>query len=111
MLILPTYEQGTWADRAVVPARNVVPVSDEADPLQLAMLPVNPATAYLALNRYADLKPGDWIGLTMTNSAVGQYVIALARHAGVKVLAVVRREDAAERVRILGADARHQLGA
>jgi NADPH:quinone reductase-like Zn-dependent oxidoreductase len=34
VLILMTYEQGTWADQVVVPARNVVPMSDDADPLQ-----------------------------------------------------------------------------
>jgi NADPH:quinone reductase-like Zn-dependent oxidoreductase len=32
VLILPTLEQGTWADQVVVPARNLVPMSDEADP-------------------------------------------------------------------------------
>ena len=44
VLILPTYEQGTWADQVVVPARNVVPMSDDADPLQLSMIGVNPAS-------------------------------------------------------------------
>jgi NADPH:quinone reductase-like Zn-dependent oxidoreductase len=105
VLILPTYEQGTWADRVVVPARNVVTVGETADAHQLAMLPINPATAYHLLNRYVSLRPGDWIGLTLANSAVGQSVIALARRAGVRTLAVVRREEAAEQVRKLGADA------
>ena len=73
VLILPTYEQGTWADQVVVPARNAVPMSDDADPLQLSMIGVNPATAYLLLNRYASLMPGDWIGQTAANSAMGQY--------------------------------------
>jgi NADPH:quinone reductase-like Zn-dependent oxidoreductase len=99
VLVLPTYEHGTWADRVIVAARNVVPVGDGADPLQLAMLPVNPATAHLLLNHYVKLQPGDWIGLNMANSAVGQAVIALAKRAGLRVLAIVRREDAAERVK------------
>src|SRR3989449_10847808 len=47
VLILPTLEQGTWADQVVVPVRNIVPMSDEADPLQLSMIAINPATAYL----------------------------------------------------------------
>jgi NADPH:quinone reductase-like Zn-dependent oxidoreductase len=42
VLILLTYEQGTWADEVVVPARNLVPISDEADPLQLSMIGINP---------------------------------------------------------------------
>src|SRR6267378_1807975 len=104
VLILPTYEQGTWADQVVVPVRNIVPMSDEADPLQLSMIGINPATAYLVLNRYVSLMPGDWIGQTAANSAMGQYIIALAKLAGVKTLNVVRREEAAEQVRQWGGD-------
>ena len=104
VLILPTYEQGTWADQVVVPVRNIVPMSDEADPLQLSMIGINPATAYLLLNRYVSLMPGDWIGQTAANSAMGQYVIKLAKLAGVKTLNVVRRKEAAEQVRQFGGD-------
>jgi NADPH:quinone reductase-like Zn-dependent oxidoreductase len=104
VLILPTYEQGTWADEVVVPVRNLVPMSDEADPVQLSMIGINPATAYLLLSRYASLMPGDWIGQTAANAAMGQYIIALAKLAGVKTLNVVRREGAAEEVRQWGGD-------
>jgi NADPH:quinone reductase-like Zn-dependent oxidoreductase len=104
VLILPTYEQGTWADEVVVPMRNLVPMSHEADPLQLSMIGINPATAYLLLNRYVSLMPGDWIGQTAANSAMGQYIIALAKLAGVKTLNVVRREEAGEQVRQWGGD-------
>jgi NADPH:quinone reductase-like Zn-dependent oxidoreductase len=104
VLIIPTYEQGTWADQVVVPVRNIVPMSDEADPLQLSMIGINPATAYLLLNRYVSLMPGDWIGQTAANAAMGQYIIELAKLAGVKTLNVVRREEAAEQVRLWGGD-------
>jgi NADPH:quinone reductase-like Zn-dependent oxidoreductase len=104
VLIIPTYEQGTWADQVVAPVRNLVPMSDEADPLQLSMIGINPATAYLLLNRYVCLMPGDWIGQTAANAAMGQYIIALAKLAGVKTLNVVRREEAAEQVRQWGGD-------
>src|SRR3979411_3504466 len=104
VLIIPTYEQGTWADQVVAPVRNIVPMSDEADPLQLSMIGINPATAYLVLNRYVSLMPGDWIGQTAANSAMGQYIIALAKLAGVKTLNVVRREGAADQVRQFGGD-------
>jgi NADPH:quinone reductase-like Zn-dependent oxidoreductase len=104
VLILPTLEQGTWADQVVVPVRNLVPMSDEADPLQLAMIGINPVTAYLLLNRFVSLTPGDWIGQTAANSAMGQYIIALAKRAGVKTLNVVRREEAAQQVRQWGGD-------
>src|SRR5712672_2618825 len=79
-------------------------MSDEADPLQLSMIGINPATAYLLLNRYVRLMPGDWIGQTAANAAMGQYIIALAKLAGIKTLNVVRREEAAEQVRQWGGD-------
>src|SRR6202011_2583447 len=104
VLILPTYEQGSWADQVVVPVRNIVPMSDEADPLQLSMIGIKSATAYLFLTRYVSLMPGDWIGQTAANSAMGQYIIALSKLAGVKTLNVVRREEAAEQVRQWGGD-------
>src|ERR1700736_4712356 len=49
VVILPTYEQGTWADHAVLAEHNVVPVSDDSDALQLAMIGVNAITALLLL--------------------------------------------------------------
>src|SRR6201987_3837483 len=104
VLIIPTYEQGTWADQVVVPVRNIVAMSDKADALQLSMIGINPATAYLLLNRYVSLMPGDWIGQTAANAAMGQYIIALAKLAGVNTLNVVRREEAAEQVRQWGGD-------
>src|SRR5260370_35576548 len=42
---------------------------------------------------------GDWMGQNAANAAMGQYIIALAKRAGVKTLNVVRREEAAEQVR------------
>src|ERR1700756_2215690 len=104
VLIIPTYEQGTWADQVVAPVRNIVPMSDEADPLQLSMIGINPVTAYLLLSRYVSLMPGDWIGQTAANSAMGQYIIKFAKLAGVKTLNVVRREEVADQVRQFGGD-------
>ncbi len=95
VVILPTSEQGTWAEETVVHQRNVVTVNDEGDPLQLAMLAINPATAYLVLKHYTHLMPGDWVGQTAANSAMGQYIIQFSKLAGLKTLNVVRRPEAA----------------
>jgi NADPH:quinone reductase-like Zn-dependent oxidoreductase len=97
--------RGTWADQVVAAAVDVVPVPDGVDAHQLAMLPINPATAHRLLTAYVDLKPGDWIGQNLGNSAVGQYAIQLAKLAGVRTLSVVRRPEAADVVRALGGDA------
>src|SRR6476620_12113383 len=79
-------------------------MSNEADPLQLSMIGINPVTAYLLLNRYVSLMPGDWIGQTAANSAMGHYIVKLAKLAGVKTLNVVRRKEAAEQVLLFGGD-------
>jgi NADPH:quinone reductase-like Zn-dependent oxidoreductase len=104
VMILPNYEQGTWADRVLVARRNVVVVDGEADPLQLAMTPINPATAAVLLRRFATLRPGDWVGQTAANSAVGQYVAALAKRDGLQTLNIVRRESAVQIVLDAGGD-------
>ncbi|ORB31072.1 zinc-dependent alcohol dehydrogenase family protein [Mycolicibacterium parafortuitum] len=103
VIVLPTYEYGTWAQKIVVPAHNVVEVPD-ADPLQLGMLSINPVTAHLLLDGVAEVGVGDWVGQTAANSAVGRLVIALARQRGYKTLNVVRRTDAAEDLRQAGGD-------
>ncbi|WP_410574925.1 zinc-dependent alcohol dehydrogenase family protein [Amycolatopsis sp. cmx-4-61] len=104
VLVLGSYDQGVWADTVVVPARNVVAVPDDVDGLQLAMAGINPLTARVMLTRYADLRPGDWIGQTLGNSAVARCVSTLAKVAGVRTLSVVRSGRAAGQARAAGAD-------
>jgi NADPH:quinone reductase-like Zn-dependent oxidoreductase len=104
VVILPDFMHGTWAQETVVPAGRLIPVPEEIDALQLATLPVEAATAYALLHDYVALSPGDWIGLNLANSTVGHYLIPLAKRAGIRTLAVVRRESAVEQVADLGAD-------
>lgn len=96
---------GTWRDRIVGPAEAFVPLPDGVDAEQLAMLTVNPLSAYLMLNLFADLKPGDWVLQSAANSAVGGYVIQLAKHRGLKTVSVVRRPSAVDAVKEAGGDA------
>lgn len=102
VILLPTYEYGTWSDQVIVAEDDIV-VAPDADPLQLAMVTINPPTAHLLLER-ADLQVGDWVGQTAANSAVGRLVVALAKRRGLKTLNIVRREDAAAEIRRAGGD-------
>jgi NADPH:quinone reductase-like Zn-dependent oxidoreductase len=104
VVVLGTYEQGVWGDTVVVPARNVVVVPEGLDGGQLSMSVINPLTAHLMLKQYVDLKPGDWIGQNLGNSAVAKAVITLAKIAGFKTLNVVRSEKAAAEARAAGGD-------
>jgi NADPH:quinone reductase-like Zn-dependent oxidoreductase len=84
---------------------DIVVVPDDIDTVQLAMVGINPMTALLMLRNYGDPSMDDrWIGQTAGNSAVGEYLIKLARRFGWKTLSVVRREAAAEQVRSWGGD-------
>jgi len=57
------------------------------------------------LNNYADLKEGDWVVQSASNSAVGGYLIQLAKQRGIKTANVVRREGLADELKAKGADA------
>jgi len=102
-VLLPT-GCGTWSSQVVVPAARLIPLPNEADPQQLAMLTINPPTASLLLSDFVDLQPGDWVMQNGANSGVGSYVIQLAKLRGLKSVNVVRRESAVAGVREQGGD-------
>jgi len=95
---------GTWATHVVGEAQRLMPLPNEADPLQLAMMVVNPPTASLMLSEFVDLKPGDWVIQNAANSGVGEYLVQLARLRGLKTVNLVRRESAVAAVKAAGAD-------
>lgn len=103
MVLLPP-GTGTWTTHAVVPAAQLIPLPNDADPRQLAMLTVNPPTASLLLSEFATLQPGDWVIQNSANSGVGSYVVQLARLRGLKTVNIVRRETAVAGVQAQGGD-------
>lgn len=105
VLVIPTLKHGTWQDSLVADEADVFEIDGEADPTQLSMLGVNPHTADLLLRHFVSLEPGDWVAQTGGSSAVGRYVIALAKQAGYRTLSVVRRPEVAAELQLLGADA------
>jgi len=93
---------GTWSTHVVAAAAQLQPLPNDADPLQLSMMTINPPTATLLLSEFVSLQPGEWVIQNAANSAVGLYLVQLARHRGYRTVNVVRREDAAEVVREIG---------
>ncbi|MGE5823473.1 MAG: zinc-dependent alcohol dehydrogenase family protein, partial [Bacteroidota bacterium] len=75
------------------------------DARQLAMLRVNPPTAYLMLHRYVAPQAGHWVIQNAANSGVGHCLIKLAREAGMKSVNVVRRKELVGPLRAHGGDA------
>ncbi len=103
-LVLLPLGCGTWSTHVVVAANQLVALPDDADPLQLAMMTINPPTAALLLSEFVALGMGEWVIQNAANSAVGLYLVQLARQRGHRTVSVVRREGAAAVVREAGGD-------
>lgn len=93
-LVMLPLGSGTWRTHMIADASMVVPLPQDADPLQMSMVAVNPPTASLLLSEFVALEPGDWIIQNAANSGVGGYVIQLAKQRGLRTVNVVRRESA-----------------
>jgi NADPH:quinone reductase-like Zn-dependent oxidoreductase len=95
---------GTWVTHLLAEASSLVSLPEGADPLQLAMLTVNPPTAWLMLREFVSLAQGDWVIQNAANSGVGSYVMQLARHRGLRTVNLVRRESAVQATQSQGGD-------
>jgi NADPH:quinone reductase-like Zn-dependent oxidoreductase len=95
--------RGNWRPRTIAPAARLFALPD-TDLDQLAMLGVNPPTAWLMLHEFVTLAPGDWVIQNAGNSAVGQSVIQFSKKLGWRTISVVRQSNQIEPLRRLGAD-------
>jgi mitochondrial enoyl-[acyl-carrier protein] reductase / trans-2-enoyl-CoA reductase len=103
-LVLLPVGCGTWSTHVVADAKRLVVLPAGADPQQLSMLTVNPATASLMLSEFVTLAPGDWVIQNVANSGVGSYLVQLAALRGLKTVNVVRRDTAVAGVSAIGGD-------
>jgi mitochondrial enoyl-[acyl-carrier protein] reductase / trans-2-enoyl-CoA reductase len=103
LVILP-HNLGTWRDAVAVKAEDLVVVPEGIEPVQAAMLKINPLTAWRLLHDYVDLQKGDWLIQNAANSATGRDVIQIAHELGYKTVNVVRREELVDELRAEGGD-------
>src|SRR5258708_12783940 len=68
------------------------------------MLRIIPTAAGLLLSEYVDLKPGDWVIQNASNSGVGRAVIAFGKARGLRLINLVRRQDAVAEVKAAGGE-------
>ncbi len=97
MVLLPV-GSGTWVTHQLAKAATLVPLPNQADPVQMSMMTVNPPTASLMLSEFVELSEGDWVIQNAANSGVGAYLNQLAKARGINVINVVRRESATDDV-------------
>ena len=103
LVILP-HNIGTWRDAIAVKSEDLVIVPDGIEPVQAAMLKINPLTAWRLLHDYVDLQKGDWLIQNAANSAAGSDVIQIAHELGYKTVNVVRRAELIDELRGEGGD-------
>jgi NADPH:quinone reductase-like Zn-dependent oxidoreductase len=95
--------QGTFADKVVVPRRNVVPKPASLSFEEAACLPTAWLTAYRMLFVQGGLKPGESVLVQGAGGGVATALIALARAGGLRVYATSRDETKRQRALDLGA--------
>jgi NADPH:quinone reductase-like Zn-dependent oxidoreductase len=100
---LVPYPAPAWAERIRADATRLRPLPS-GDVHQLAMLGINPPTAYLMLTDYVKLPSGAWVIQNSANSGVGRALIPIAKSLGLKTVNVVRREDVIAEIKAIGGD-------
>ncbi len=95
---------GNWCEHVVIPAKQAVPVPDDLSDEQVATFFINPATVVAMISRVLAVPAGAWLLQTAATSTLGRMVVRFARSQGVRTINVVRRDNAAEELRALGAD-------
>ncbi|MDX6325716.1 MAG: hypothetical protein QOK15_2070 [Nocardioidaceae bacterium] len=101
--LLSERHQGTFADRVVVPRRNVVPKPSSLSFEEAACLPTAWLTAYRMLFSQGGLKAGDSVLVQGAGGGVATALISLARAGGLRVWATSRDESKRRRAVELGA--------
>jgi NADPH:quinone reductase len=96
---------GNWAEYAIIPARQARPFPADIPDHQVATAFVNPASVLAMVRRVLAVPRGSWLLQSAAGSALGQMIIKLARHDGLKTVNVVRRREAIAELKALGADA------
>lgn len=82
---------GAWKALHALHASQLMRAPEGVAAEQLALVPINLATAYLNLFAYEKLVPGDWIVQNAANSNVATYTAAIAQSKGIRVINIVRR--------------------
>jgi NADPH:quinone reductase-like Zn-dependent oxidoreductase len=102
--------QGTFAERVVVPRRNLVPKPPELSFEQAACLPTAWLTAYRMLFSRARVAPGMTVLVQGASGGVATALVVLGRAAGVRMWVTGRSEGRRAEALALGADQAFEPG-
>lgn len=101
---LGLFQEGTYAERAVVPADRVAILPDTVPFVDGAAAAMAFATAWLSLVRRGNLAVGETCLVQGAAGGVGHAAVQVANHAGATVVGTATEGDSAEFARRSGAD-------
>lgn len=102
--ILGEHFPGTMAEYVVVPASNVLPIHDGADPAEAAAFTLATLTAYRMLVSRAQLRAGERVLIWGIGGGVAIACLQIAKMLGAHVTAVSGSDEKLARAIALGAD-------
>ncbi len=94
---------GGFAERAILPARCVIPVDEVDDPMAIAVLTDAVATPYHALVRIARARAGETV-VVFGIGGIGSNAVQVAAYLGCQVIAVSRSDTSLVLATRMGAD-------
>jgi NADPH:quinone reductase-like Zn-dependent oxidoreductase len=103
--VVPSYrlgEYGVYGEKAIVPARSVIPAPPKLSPVQAASIWMQYLTAF-AIIEVARIGIGDYVLIPAASSSVGLAAIQLANWAGAVPIAATRHGSKAAALREQGA--------
>jgi NADPH:quinone reductase-like Zn-dependent oxidoreductase len=77
---------GSYAEKAAVPIRGLMPLPETMDPIAAAAAQVAFSTAWHVLINRAQLQAGQWVLVHAAGSGIGSAGVQVARHAGARVI-------------------------
>lgn len=101
--VLPIHGPGTWATHLISSDTGLVRLREGLDPVQAAMLRVNPMTAWGMLHLPAEPLPrSSWVLQNAGSSAAATCIIQIARSLGWRTMTFVRRAESIAPVQTAG---------
>lgn len=95
---------GSYAEKAVIDAKNVYPLPESFNLLEGAGLGIPSFTAYQALHLKAQVKPGEYVLIHGGSGAVGNLAVQIAKAAGCIVIGTSSTEEGRQGILEAGAD-------
>ena len=102
--VLGGHVNGGYAEKVVVPSRNLIKIPANLDFNKAAAFPLTFVTAWHMLATRAQLKEGETVLILGAGSGIGTAGIQIARYLGAHVIAATTNADKVDRLKALGAD-------